>query len=115
MQLPKAKYRIAEKTVHVRFRSNPKRDGRTYAYNINPNTLTADFEVWICGDAERYYLLPIARIREIYADPDAYTDYRHPEIRVLDVDTTTHRIMYGHGGKTADGTGYYRRTLKDLT
>ena len=94
--------------VHLRFRSSPKADGWTYAYNINPNTLSADFEVWICGSSKIYYLIPMHVLEKIYNDPNTYVDYQHPEIRVIDINTTTHSALYGSGG---DFTSYYCSTL----
>jgi hypothetical protein len=99
------------KVFHVRFRSNPKRDGVTYAFNINPNTLRADYEVWICGAANNYYLIPISTIRSLYDDPDTYVDNRHPEIRVADIRCSDHRCLYGKGGKSEDFALYYLATF----
>jgi len=84
--LGKSKWRIGDRTVHVRWRTSPKAKGIVYSFNINPNTLSADYEVWICGDASRYCLFPVDLMRRIYEDPDSYPDKRHPEIRVAEVD-----------------------------
>jgi hypothetical protein len=95
--LPKAKVRIGGSVVHVRFRSGPKSDGHTWSFNINPNTLTADFELWICGSSAAYYLIPKSTIRQIYDDPSSYPDHTHSEIRVAEVHAATHRCTYGPG------------------
>lgn len=58
-----------------------------YKFNINPNTLSADYELWICGSAGVWYLVPIDLIGRIYSDPAAYPDHRHPEIRVVSLNT----------------------------
>jgi hypothetical protein len=105
--LGKAKVRIGARSVHVRYRSNPKSGGVVWSFNANPNTLTADYELWICGSAEHYYLIPIAEIKEIYEDPAAYPDHRHPEIRVLEVDQGTHRCRYG-SNRQKDFAPYFR-------
>ena len=105
-----AKWNIGNQIVHVRFRTSPK-SKEIFSYNINPNTLGADFELWICGGVESYYLFPIAIMKDIYSDPDAYVDRRHPEIRVAEVDTVTHQLLYGCGGKTQNVSKYFRATL----
>ncbi len=106
-----AKYRIGEKTVHVRFRSDPKSDKVTYAYGINQNTLSADFEIWICGDVNTYYFIPINVIKSIYNDPGAYVDKMHPKIHVADINISTHRTLHSRHGNTEDLSPYFRRVM----
>lgn len=96
-QLPKGKLKIGSAVVHVRFTTRAKGKGVVWSFNINPNTLTADFELWICGSSATYYLIPKATVRKIYDDPAAYTDYTHPEIRVADISAVTHLCTYGRG------------------
>jgi hypothetical protein len=106
VRIPRAKARIGSSVIHIRFRSNGK-SGGIWSFNINPNTLTVDFELLICGSSEIYYLIPISEIREIYQDPRAYPDRQHPEIRVIDVNVLTHRYTYG-SGLQKDMTAYFR-------
>jgi hypothetical protein len=108
-----SKWEIGKYLVHVRFRSDPKADGVTYAYNINPNTLDSDFELWICGNAETFYLISIDVIQQIYDDPDVYVDKAHPKIRVIDIHTVTHRALYGRGGKDDDFSSFYRAKISN--
>ena len=110
----KDKCRIGERTVHVRYRSGPKSGGTVFSCNINPNTLTADYEIWICGDAETYYLFPIKLMKDIYDDPATYVDATHPKIRVAEVDTASHRVLFGRNAKSFDGSKYFRSTLRDF-
>ena len=110
----KDKWRIVERAVHVRHRSGPKSGGTVFSYGINPNTLTADYEVWVCGDAETHYLFPIKLMNDIYDDPAAYVDRAHPGIRVTEVDTASHRVLFGRGGKCFDASSNYRAVLKDF-
>jgi len=95
----KALARIGNTTVHYRYVSKSAKGSARYAYNINPNTLRADYELWTCGDSDGWYLLPISVIRDMYEDPDAYVDNRHPEIRVVSVDVASDYATYGAGGK----------------
>ena len=69
-----------------------------YKFNINPNTLSADYELWICGSATSYYLMPIELMREIYNNPNTYIDSMHPEIRVVSVDVNSNNATFASGG-----------------
>jgi hypothetical protein len=106
-----AKWKIGNKIVHVRYRSGPKADGITYSYNINQNTLKSEYEIWICGDATSYYLIPINEIQDIYNDPGAYIDKWHPDLRVADINTQTHRASYSRRGITKDFSSYFCAVL----
>jgi len=107
----RAKIRVGQDIVHVRFCSTNRRSPSKYKFNINPNTLTADFELWICGDEETYFLIPIEIIKEIYRDPDTYQDYHHEGIKVVSIDTDENYVQYARGGKSIDLNPYFRSTL----
>lgn len=109
-RVPKHKVRIGVSTIHVRFRANSK-NGNVWSFNANPNTLSANYELLICGSPECYYLIPVSRIREIYDDPRTYPDRQHPGIKVLDVNTKTHLCRFGFAGLQMDFTAYYRARL----
>jgi len=102
----RAKYSIDGRIIHVRFCSTDKQGSSHYKFNINPNTLVADYELWICGSSTAYYLIPITIIKTIYHDPEAYIDNYHPEIRVVSVRTDTDRVTYASGGKSIDLTSH---------
>lgn len=91
-------YRVAEKTIHARFCSVNYRSPKMFKFNINPNTVRADYELWICGDGRLFYLLPTAIMQAIYDDPKGYQDYRHKKIRVVSVDSSKDEITYKAGG-----------------
>jgi len=93
-----AKFRIGKAVIHVRYCSPNAAAPGKFKFNINPNTLSADYELWVCGSADVYYLMPISFMREIYDNPDTYVDRRHPEIRVVSVDTYSHNVTYASGG-----------------
>jgi hypothetical protein len=106
-----AKARIGKSVVHVRFCSlNLSAPGK-FKFNINPNTLSADYELWVCGSAALYYLMPIAFMRGIYDNPDTYIDRMHPEIRVVSVDANAHTVTYAAGGISSSLRGYLCATL----
>jgi len=105
-------YSISGKIIHLRFCSTDRKRISHYKFNINPNTLRADYEVWICGGINNYYLIPINLIAKIYSDPDTYPDRRHPEIRVVSVSSENHIVNYGQGGKKIDLTSFYNKVIK---
>ena len=107
----KSKWKIEEKIVHMRFCSSPTTDGATFAYNINPNTLSSDYEVWICGRSDDYYLIPIAVIKRIYADAGAYVDSWHPEMRVAHIHTGSHHATFSSDGVGLDFAAHFRWCL----
>jgi len=82
-----------------------------YKFNINPNTLSADYELWVCGSADIYYLMPISVMREIYENPNTYTDNTHPEIRVVSVDAYSHFATFASGGTGTSLKPYLKATL----
>lgn len=105
--LGKSKYRIDQTIVHVRFCSTDIRDSSKYKFNINPNTLSADYELWICGQSDSYYFIPISIMNDIYYHPDAYVDNRHPEIRVVSLDIESHKVTYARGGVSLNLRPYW--------
>jgi len=106
-----AKVRIGKSVVHVRYCSpNTKAPGK-FKFNINPNTLSADYELWVCGSATIYYLMPISVMRGIYENPNAYVDRRHPDIRVVSVDTHSHTVTFASGGVSHSLRGFLGATL----
>ena len=107
----KSKFDVNGKVVHVRFCSTNARAPEKYKFNINPNTLSADYELWICGNADTHYLMPVSFMREIYDNPNTYVDRMHPEIRVVSVDTNVHAVTYASGGVSSSLKPYLRSTL----
>lgn len=93
-----AKVRIGNLIIHVRYCSRNLNAPSKFKFNINPNTLSADYELWVCGSAIIFYLMPVAFMQSIYNNPDAYIDRMHPEIRVVSVDTNAHTVTYASGG-----------------
>jgi hypothetical protein len=109
LQCGKAKYPVHGKVVHIRYCSeNSKAPNK---YNLNANTISADFEIWICGNADHYYLLPVSLMQKIYCHPDGYVDQRHPKIRIVSVDTGQHHVTFARGGEWRDISSYFGATL----
>ena len=108
----KAKFRVGQYVVHVRYCSTNPRAPARYNFNINPNTLSADYELWVCGSAALYYLLPVSFVRSIYDNPKTYIDRTHPELRVVSVEAHARTVTYGSGGLRSDLRGYLRVTIQ---
>lgn len=98
-------YRVGTRAVHARYCASGNR------FNINPNTLRADFELWICGSAEHYYLIPTDVVRGMYEHPSAYRDNHHSEIRVVSINRDSHHVNYAAPGVSLDLSRYLRATL----
>lgn len=98
----RAKYCFSGHTIHVRFCGFDPERPKLYKFGINPNSLTADYELWICGGASRFYLIPSSVVRKMYHDPSAYRDYHHIEIRAVSVDTEIHSAQYATNAKSID-------------
>lgn len=110
----RSKVEVGGLVIHTRFCSaNDSAKGK-YKFNINPNTLSADAELWVCGSGDAYYLLPIALMWSIYEDPLTYVDHTHPEIRVVSVDAASHTITYAAGGKSVTIAKYQNIRLEQL-
>ena len=106
-----AKAHIGSHIVHFRYCSENRTAPGKYKFNINPNTLSADLELWICGAPQHFYLMPISIIRGFYGHPEAYIDSYHPNIRIISVDAEQHRVTYARGGISADLSQYFRASL----
>ncbi len=106
-----AKFRVGKWVVHVRYCTPNALTPRKFRFNINPNTLSADYELWVCGRAAVYYLMPISFIQQIYNNPNTYVDYTHPEIRVVSVDAGPHTVTFASGGLSSSLRGYLGGSL----
>jgi hypothetical protein len=111
MPAGQAKFRVRDTCIHARFCSENYSSPTKYSFNVNPNTLSADYELWICGDPDHYYLMPISLMRQIYDHPSAYVDHRHPKIRVVSVDIEKHCLTYARGGESLDLAPYFQSGL----
>jgi hypothetical protein len=97
-------YSISGNRVHARFCAATTGNFR---FNLNPNSLRAHYELWICGSAERWYLLPVEVIRGMYMHPNAYPDNYHAEIRKVHLDTEAHRVGYASPSVKLDLIRYF--------
>ena len=97
MLVGRAKFQIGASLVHVRYCSGDKSKPGQFKFNINPNTLSADHELWVCANASVYYLMPVLLMRRIYNDPNAYIDRMHQEIRIVSVNAETHTVTCASG------------------
>lgn len=103
----KAKVSIGRWLVHIRYCSGNQFAPGKYKFNINPNTLSADFELWICGASQHFYLMPVSLMREFYRHPAAYIDSYHPNIHIVSVDAEQHKVTYARGGTSANLSRYF--------
>ncbi|MBI5725334.1 MAG: hypothetical protein HZA50_15360 [Planctomycetes bacterium] len=105
-------YAIASVQVHARYCAE---GSGNFKFNINPNTLRSDYELWICGDTSHWYLIPVRVIKAMYDHPEAYPDKLHPEIRVVSVDMRDHSAVYASPSIKQDLCPYYQAKLPSTT
>ena len=110
----RAKFKVSAGVVHIRFCSTNSSNSKQYKFNINKNTLSADFELWICGSKERWYLLPMDLIREIHQHPDAYDDNQHPGLTVVSVYSDSDEVMFARVGVRKNIREYYLANFEKL-
>lgn len=107
----RAKFSVNGTIIHVRYCRPPKSGRPLYKFNINPNTLTSDYELWICGNVNSYYLIPRGIIEQMYKDPDAYVDKHHEEIRIISVNAKNESAIYARKGKSLNLKQYFKATV----
>ncbi len=107
----RALFRIGHYLVHIRYCAEKDSTPTKFKFNINASTRSADFELWVCGAAESYYLIPASLISRIYDDPETYVDRTHPALRIVNVDILRHRATYARGATSADLSRYFRAQL----
>jgi len=110
----RVKLKVSAGVVHIRFCSTNLQNHLQYKFNINKNTLSADFELWICGSNDQWYLLSMSVIRELHEHPDAYEDYQHPGLTVVSVNINKNEVLYARGGISEDIGKYYKAKFAQL-
>jgi hypothetical protein len=101
-------HEIEGKRYHIKVKSGSL--GK-YPFNINPTVLAADYEVYVCGTDQLYYVLPMGEIEKMHADGNAMPDNAYSGYTILDVYPANNRIIYGIGGKELDIAKYRNLTL----
>ena len=103
--------RIDGVRVHVRFCGTDPNRPKHFKFGINAASLSADEELWVCGDQGDFFLVPVSSVRAIYSDPAGYIDGHHPRIRVLSVDIRRLLSKYARGKNALDLRPYHGRTI----
>jgi len=106
----RSNYQVGTYRVHVRFCSPYKNSCRLKS-NINSNSLSADFELWICGDPEDYFLIPIATLRQVYEHPNGYPDRHNSGLRIVSVDACELWLTYARGVNSMSLLPFYRKKV----
>ncbi|MGA2334668.1 MAG: hypothetical protein ABSG08_04775 [Terriglobales bacterium] len=82
--------------VHVRCVTQ-RQGNKRFRFNLNKNSLGADYELWICGTSG-HYLIPKSVIKTMHEHPFAYPDHTHQGLTVLQVNLKDHLAMYARPG-----------------
>lgn len=109
-RMPRATVMIGRQTVHAQFSAAPKTAPDTWSFHVNKNILLADFDVWVCGTGESYYLVPKDASREIYNAADGWSDSAHPDVKLVEIDRQSHICVY-RAGQGIDFSAYYQASL----
>jgi len=109
--LGKHKVMLGSHEVHYRFKSFPKKNPNKFPFNINPNSVNAQFELFICGSEYIYYLIPIDVLKMMYKHPDAYPDRLHPKITIITIDSYLDTVTYARPSISLDLTPYKNKSL----
>jgi hypothetical protein len=102
-------YDIAGKTFHIKVVTGKK---KKYPFNINDTVLKADYEVYVCGTSDLFFVVPISIVKMMHEDPNSMPDYTYPGYTVVDVHPMENKIIYGTKGKAIDIGMYRNATLK---
>ena len=101
-------------SIHCRYASGSGvEEQEKYPFNINPNTLTAQYELWVCATSDWYYIIPIDVIKSIYDDPDTYVNkYPGQElIKTVNVIVENDILRFGKNGKQIQITQYWNKFI----
>lgn len=109
--LGRNKVMIGDIRIHYRFKSFPKQNLDKFPFNINPNSLDTQFELFICGSEHLYYLIPVDVLRMMYSHPNAYPDRHHPNIRIITIDTSKNKVTYAKPSISLDLAPYKNKSL----
>lgn len=114
-QIGRVSYDIAGKIFHIKVVTGKKKN---YPFNINKTVLKADYEVYVCGTSELFFVIPISIVKKMHEDPNAMPDYRNKDYTVVVVKPLENKITYATKGK-AINIGIYRnatfKTVEDNT
>lgn len=108
----KATFELLGKRIHVRQTWTVTR--MNWPFNINPNTLEADYELWILGWS-LWYLIPIAAIRFMYEAPSAYRNSDNQEIVTVSLNEEREECRFATEEPPLKLSAYRHATLADLT
>lgn len=107
-KVSKVTYEVEGKLFHIKVRTGQL---RKYPFNINDAVLAADYEVYVCGTDDLYYMVPVELIKRMHSDPSAMPDHTHPGLTVVDIHPDDERVVYGTGGKSLSISKYKNATL----
>lgn len=108
----KATFELLGKRIHVRQTWTVTR--MNWPFNINPNTLEADYELWILGWS-LWYVIPAKAIRYMYDAPTAYRNSDNPEIVTVSLNEELEECRFARDEPPLDLSPYRHATLADLT
>ncbi len=110
-RLSQVTYDIDGNKFHIKAKTGHSDD---YPFNINNKVLEADYEVYVCGNSDLFYAIPIDIIKKMHSDADAMPDNRHPGYTIVHVRPNEDKIKYAAPSKSVNIKLYKNCTYHDL-
>jgi hypothetical protein len=108
LKIEKVTYEIEGKRFHIKVKTG---NLKKYPFNINDTVLAADYEVYVCGTQDLYYVVPVELIKQMHTEPSAMPDNTHPGLTIIDIYPAEDIIIYGTGGKSLSIVKFRNITL----
>lgn len=109
------KFSVLGSIVHVRFCSGDILTPNKFLFTLHSNILTAahvDYELWVCGNADVYYLIPVKLVKKICNFPGVSRTRHDPDARIVSVNSRRHVVTYAPGGKNMNLRRYFKAKLR---
>lgn len=112
VEIGRSKYRVGDgATIHVRLHRPIASSSRNFWFDLNPSSLSVDYDIWICGNASMFYVVPQDVIARLYDDPEHYRNKRHPQIHPVHVYVETHEVRFARLGKREQIAKFFNGTV----
>lgn len=111
MRAGRHKFSVLGRIVHIRFSSGDILNRNRFQFVLYANALNADYELWVCGAATTYYLLPMGVARRIHEESKKYANNRKSEFWTVSIYINRHIVTYGAGQKRMSLRRYFRTRL----
>jgi len=81
-------------------------------FDVNPNTVKADYELWICGMPSLWYLVPVSALVFMQGSPTAYRNTAREATTEVTVNEIEDTCRFARNEKPLDVSAFRHGTLK---